>query len=119
MADSADGTSFLSWKYGHYFSLVEISDKNVVVSCQLRAGVKNLSTSKSSNSNLMKHLLEKHTSTKLVAKDPSPMDAEGATPCKQPKLDFTQTAVLPISQAELNTLIARYLVDNMHPLSTA
>src|SRR4029434_5245277 len=32
------------------------------------------------------------TSTKLVAKDPSPTDAEGATPCKPPRLDFTQTA---------------------------
>ena len=91
----------------HYFSLVEIKDKNVVVSCQLCAGVKNLSTSKSSNSNLMKHLLKQHASTKLVAKEPSPTDAEGATPCKQPKLDFTRTAVQPISQTELNKLIAR------------
>lgn len=37
MADSADRMSFLSWKYGHYFSLVEIKDKNVVVSCKLCA----------------------------------------------------------------------------------
>uniref|UniRef100_A0A671U1X3 HAT C-terminal dimerisation domain-containing protein n=1 Tax=Sparus aurata TaxID=8175 RepID=A0A671U1X3_SPAAU len=66
----------------------------------------------------MKHLLKQHGSTKLVAKDLSPTDAEGATPCKQPKLDFTRTAVQPISQAELNKLIARYVVDDMHPLST-
>ena len=118
MADSADRMSFLSWKYGHYFSLVESKDKNVVVSCKLCAGAKTLSTSKSSNSNLMKHLLKQHASTKLVAKDPSPTDAEGATPCKQPRLDFTRTAVQPISQVELNKLIARYVVDDMHPLST-
>ena len=112
MADSADRMSFLSWKYGHYFSLVESKDKNVVVSCKLCAGAKALSTSKSSNSNLMKHLLKQHASTKLVAKDPSPTDAEGATACKQERLDFTRTAVQPISQAELNTWIARYVV---HP----
>ena len=75
MADSADRMSFLSWKYGHYFSLVESKDTNVVVSCKLCAGAKTLSTSKSSNSNLMKHLLKQHAS-KLVAKDPSPTDAE-------------------------------------------
>ena len=61
--------SFLSWKYGHYFLLDEIGDKNVVVSyqCELCAGVKNLSISQSSNSNLTKHLLKQHTSTKLVS----------------------------------------------------
>uniref|UniRef100_A0AAQ4QFC3 HAT C-terminal dimerisation domain-containing protein n=1 Tax=Gasterosteus aculeatus aculeatus TaxID=481459 RepID=A0AAQ4QFC3_GASAC len=92
---------FLSWKYGQYFSLVESKDKNVVVSCKLCAGAKTLSTSKSSNSNLM-NLLKQHATTKLVAKDPSPTDAE----------------VQPISQAELNKLIPRYVVDDMHPLST-
>ena len=64
----------------HYFSRVKIKDKNVVMSSQLCTGVKNLSTSKSSNSYLMKHL-KQHALTKLVAKDPSPTDAEGATPC--------------------------------------
>ena len=61
---SADRMSFLSWKY--YFSLVEITDKNVAVSCLLCAGVKNLSTAKSSHSNLMKHLLKQQALTKLV-----------------------------------------------------
>ena len=74
---------------------------------------KKLSTSKSSNSNLMKHLLKQPASTKLVAKDPSPADAEGATPCKQPRLDFTRSAVQPISQVELNKLIARYCMLSM------
>ena len=40
-------------------------------------------------------------------------DAEGTTPFKQPKLDFTGTAVQLISQAELNKLIARYVVHDM------
>ena len=49
MADSADRMSFLSWKYGHYFSDVKKKkDKNVVLSCDLCAGVENLSTSESS-----------------------------------------------------------------------
>ena len=60
MADSADRINFLSWKYEHYLLLVKIKDKNVVVSCQLCAGVKNLSTAKSSNSNLLKRLLKQH-----------------------------------------------------------
>ena len=62
--------------------------------------------------------MKQHASTTLAAKEPSPTDAEGATPRKQPKLDFTRTAVQPVSQAELTTLIARYVVDDMHPLST-
>ena len=44
MAGSANRMSFLSWRYGHYLSLVEIKYKNVVVSCQLCAGVQNLAT---------------------------------------------------------------------------
>lgn len=51
--------SMLPWKNGHYFSIVEIKDKNMVSS----AGVKTVSTSMTSHSNLLKQ----HTCTKLIA----------------------------------------------------
>lgn len=129
MADRSD-VSFLSWKYGHYFSLLEMKDKNIVVSCSLCAGTKTLSTGKTSNSNLLKHLAKQHASTKLVAKDPGAANtgdpgaanvssADQATPSKQPRLDFkSPPAPQSVSQAELNRLIARYVVEDMLPIST-
>ena len=48
--------AFNNWKYRHYFSLLEIKGKNVYVSCTLCPGKKTLSTSATSNSNLIKHL---------------------------------------------------------------
>ena len=43
-----------NWKYLHYSSLILIKGKNVSVTCTLCPGKKTLSTSASSNSNLMK-----------------------------------------------------------------
>jgi len=113
MADSSDRASFLSWKYRHYFSLVQIKDKNILVSCSLCAGARTLSTAKNSNYNLHKHLVKQHASTKLIAKEPSASSADqavGATSSKQPRLDFKQKYFQSLSQTELNRLIARYVV---------
>ena len=71
MSDNLDHASFLSWKYGHYFPLLQIKDKNILVSCSLCAGARTLSTAKNSNSNLHKHLVKRHASIKLIAKEPS------------------------------------------------
>ena len=59
--------AFSNWKYRHYFSLIEIKGKNVYVTCTLCPGKKTLSTSASSNSNLMKPLTSTHANTTLVA----------------------------------------------------
>ena len=122
--DESPGVVFLSWKYAHYFSFLTAKDtKNILVTCHLCGGSKTLATSKTSNSNLMKHLQKQHASTKLVEKGPaanvSSADAKGeATPAKQRKLDFTKPVAQSITQTQLNRLIARYVVEDMQPIST-
>lgn len=117
--------AFSNWKYRHYFSLIEIKGKNVSVTCTLCPGKKTLSTSASSNSNLMKHLTSTHANTALVAAaaDPTPnaasvssSEGDGATLLKQATLDFSGQQQM--TKHKLNTLIARYVVENMLPLST-
>ncbi len=116
--------AFSNWKYRHYFSLIEIKGKNVYVTCTLCPGKKTLSTSASSNSNLMKHLTSTHANMTLVAAaaanlTPSPnaaSEGNGATLLKQATLDFSGQQQM--TKAELKTLIARYVVENMLPLST-
>lgn len=119
--------AFSGWKYKHYFTLSEIRGKNVYVKCTLCPGTKTLSTSLSSNSNLMKHLQSAHSTTALVVANPiretatavacsGDNDDDEATPQKQTKLDFA--AQQRMTRAELNALIAGYVVENMLPLST-
>lgn len=84
------------WKYRHYFSLMEVKGKNVHVRCTLCPGPKTISTTITSNSNLLKHLKAFHGTTTLVV---SPLAAasvcssdgdEAPAPQtnKQVKLDF-------------------------------
>ncbi|XP_040191844.1 uncharacterized protein LOC120924995 [Rana temporaria] len=112
--------AFSNWKYRDYFSLIEIKGKNVYVTCTLCSGKKTLSTSASSNSNLLKHLTSTHANVTLVAADnPTPNAASGVagpTLLKQATLDFSGQH--QVTKPELNTLIARYVVENMLPLST-
>lgn len=63
---------------------------------------------------------KQHASTNLIAKAPDHNNGEeGATPSKQPRLDFKcRTAVQSNSQVELNKVIARYVAEDMHPMST-
>uniref|UniRef100_A0A8C1Z2W8 BED-type domain-containing protein n=1 Tax=Cyprinus carpio TaxID=7962 RepID=A0A8C1Z2W8_CYPCA len=96
-------TSFSKWKYAHYFTLVEHKDKNILVKCKLCvSGSKVLSTAINSNSNLLKHLQKLHASTNQ------------APSAKQQRLDFNRT----VSQGQINKAIARYIVENMQPVST-
>jgi len=73
----------------------------------------------------MKHLTSIHANTTLVAAaNPSPnaasvsssSEGDGATLLKQATLDFSGQQ--QVTKPELNTLIARYVVENMLPLST-
>ena len=131
MATSQGNTNvaFSNWKYRHYFSLMEMKGKNVYVSCTLCPWKKTLSTSASSNSNLIKHLTSTHANMTLVAAaaanpTPSPnaasvssREGNGDT-LKQTTLDFSGQHQQQVTKAELNTLIAGYVVGNMLPLST-
>ncbi len=110
-------TSFSKWKYAHYFPLVEHKDKNILVKCKLcLSGSKVLSIAINSNSNLSKHLRKLHASTKLEANPVSvdTLEVSQAPPPKQQRLDFNRT----VSQGQINKAIARYVVENMQPVST-
>ena len=92
-----------------------------MVRCSLCAGARTLSTANNTNSNLNKHLITQHASIKLIAKEPSASSAGqavGATPSKQRRLDFKRKPSQFVSQVELKRMIARYLVEDMQPLST-
>ncbi|XDV11629.1 hypothetical protein PO909_000517, partial [Leuciscus waleckii] len=75
-----------------------------------------LSTAINSNSNLSKHLQKLHASTKLEANPVSvdTLEVSQAPPAKQQRLDFNRT----VSQGQINKAIARYVVENMQPVST-
>lgn len=116
--------AFSNWKFKQYFTPIDIKGKNVYVQCTLCPGTKRLSASVVSNSNLLKHLTSSHPRTKRAAKsvsfgDPDTQqgDDEGGTSSKQAKLDFSDQAKR-VTQSELNRIIARYVVENMLPLST-
>ncbi|KAK0146323.1 hypothetical protein N1851_014370 [Merluccius polli] len=115
--------SLYSWKYSHYFQLQSKAKNNILVTCKLCPGSKILSTANNSNSNLLKHLEKRHASTKLVAKVTSANAASEIdsseqhtpTPPKQQRLEFERRTH---SQAQLDKTIARYVVENMLPIST-
>ena len=66
---TATAAHLTAWRYNHYFEFAGIKDaKNISVKCKLCVGHKALSTSNSSNANLLKNLTKKHEATKLVAK---------------------------------------------------
>lgn len=65
----AQRSTFLSWKYSHYFEYVGERDKNnITVRCKLCPEDRTLSTARNSTSNLKKHLQAKHSSTELLAR---------------------------------------------------
>lgn len=129
MAAPSRKVAFSNWKHRHNFTLVEVKGNNVYVQCKLCPGNKVLSTGISSNSNLLKHLTASHhhgtpLSTAIANPPPSPgaaslsssEEGDGSAALKQAKLDFAGQTL--VSKAELNRIIARYVVENMLPLST-
>ncbi|XP_074521106.1 uncharacterized protein LOC141786249 [Halichoeres trimaculatus] len=68
-SEMAQHSTFLSWKYSHYFEYVGKRNKNnITVRCKLCPEDKNLSTARNSTSNLKKHLQARHSATKLLAR---------------------------------------------------
>lgn len=117
--------AFSNWKHRHHFTLVEVKGNNVYVKCKICPGNKVLSTSVTSNSNLTKHLTSTHHGTPLTANPPPSHDGgtasedeggDGRPTLKQAVLNFGGQAL--VSKTELNKLVARYVVENMLPLST-
>lgn len=112
----ATATTFEGWRYSHYFQYVERKDRNIIVRCTLCPGQKLLSTAVNTTSNLSKHLQRQHANTKLVAKDSRRTDTATEcmpTPNKQQRLDFHQ-----VSKAELDKLVASFIVEEMLPVNT-
>ncbi|KAM3612543.1 uncharacterized protein V6R79_010062 [Siganus canaliculatus] len=118
--------AFSSWRYSHYFNYMGLKDRrNIEVKCTLctaAAGQKKLSTACNSNANMLKHLNKVHGTGKLVAKDPTVTASAsysdpGPPPFKQAKLDF-KSPQPAISQSQIKIMVARYVVEDMLPIST-
>lgn len=127
-----DHAAFNAWKYRHYFEFNSVKgDKNISVRCTLCEGRKLLSTAKNSTSNLSKHLASRHRNVKLTEKNPEPpadmtaaatsnsteRTSVGPSPAKQVKIDLKASATA-LSAAELNKLVAGYIVEDMLSIST-
>ncbi|XP_058497048.1 calcium-binding protein 2a isoform X2 [Solea solea] len=113
MASEKGGISFFSWRHSHYFQLESNWKNNISVTCRLCPGLKILSTANNSYSNLLKHLEERHASTKLAAKvanaaseTESHSSEHTPTPPKQQRLEFERRTH---RQAQLDKTIARDL----------
>ncbi|KAL3052984.1 hypothetical protein OYC64_005503 [Pagothenia borchgrevinki] len=116
MAESA--ITFEGWRYAHYFEFVRRIDRNVTVRCKLCPGQKLLSTAVNTTSNLNKHLQRTHAKVKLIAKDPRTQseDVVSAPPptLKRHKLEFGG----PVTKAEMDRLVASFIVEVMLPICT-
>lgn len=67
--EMAQRSTFLSWKFSHYFEYVCERDKNnITVRCKLCPDGRTLSTARNSTSNLKKHLQARHNNTHLQAR---------------------------------------------------
>ncbi|XP_066560504.1 zinc finger BED domain-containing protein 4 [Amia ocellicauda] len=134
--------AFSSWKFAPLFIFKQEKGKNVTVQCKLCKPLeKFLSTSKSSTSNLKKHLERIHPNTcanyvsKISARKrhaesseqsshlpdtkkdcPIKVPREGAEerPVKQAKL---QTSIKTVSQKKVNTLVFNFIVEDVQAFS--
>ncbi len=114
---AGQSSTFLRWKYSHYFELVEEKEKGILVKCRLCVSEKLLSTAKNTTSNLKKHLHAKHSTTELDEREPN--DTCIRSQAKQQKLNFSSPSPgKTISSTELNKLVAAFIVEEMQPLST-
>ncbi|KAL3065092.1 hypothetical protein OYC64_015303 [Pagothenia borchgrevinki] len=109
MAESA--ITFEGWRYAHYFEFVRRIDRNVTVRCKLCPGQKLLSTAANTTSNLNKHLQRTHAKVKLIAKDPRTQSEDVVS---APPQEFGG----PVTKAEMDRLVASFIVEVMLPICT-
>ena len=120
--------SFYSWKYKHYFVIVEESEKNIRARCKLCVGNKTLSFARNTTSNLKKHLENVHKNVKLESrqvegakrKDKRPRADNDDDSDNQPlKRQCTLPSMLKdISSTKLCNALAEYVIEDMQPLTT-
>ena len=124
--------SFCSWRYSHYFQIVEVGDKNLRARCTLYVpGKKPLSEALNTTSNFKKHLENFHKTINLITKEPSSDaskataiesrkrrnsdDVEDPNPLKRLRMLYSSSSVSPV---RLQSLISEYIIEDMLPLST-
>lgn len=101
-----DGHSIIS-RYCHSFCFAEQKVKNIWVKCDLCPAQRFDPLRK--NLNLSKYLDKQPACAQPVSKDLAP---------KQPGLDFNHSVLTPVTQGQLNKLIALHVVENTKPLCT-
>ncbi|KAJ8352107.1 hypothetical protein SKAU_G00235830 [Synaphobranchus kaupii] len=140
--DANKSCSFAAWSLKSLFDYKGERGKNITVQCKLcKPREKILSTSKSSTSNLKKHLVRKHSSVyegQLLETGPAsrPLDTAGQSgasmdrlgepaaessceaeeerPAKQAKNSYY---INKASQRRLNALVFSFIVDSVQPFS--
>uniref|UniRef100_A0A8D0A9S2 HAT C-terminal dimerisation domain-containing protein n=1 Tax=Sander lucioperca TaxID=283035 RepID=A0A8D0A9S2_SANLU len=99
------------------FTLVKVRNSSYIMRCLLCLPKQtDISAFKNLTSNLRKHTTTMRAKLSARSTNVSSSEGDGATLLKQATLDFSGQQ--QVTKAELNTLIARYVVENMLPLST-
>lgn len=120
--------TFNSWKYKHYFVIVEEGEKNIRARCKLCAGNKTLSCARNTTSNFKKHLDNVHKN--VVLEERQVEGAKGKN--KRPRADDNddsddhptkrQCTLPPMfrdaSSMKLRDALLEYVIEDMQPLTT-
>ena len=123
------GTTFHQWKYSHYFVVVDEGEKNMRARCTLcSASSKPLSCARNTTSSFKKHLETVHKTVKLVAVVPEGGEGKVGAKCKRTTEDDEDeihrdskkqaTLQRKVSPVVIRSLVAKYIIDDMLPLST-
>ncbi|KAM6957781.1 uncharacterized protein zbedx [Aplochiton taeniatus] len=123
--DETNGRSaFHSWHYRHHFSYMGEQGKNIIVQCNLCVDKANLlSTSKTSTSNLKKHLDRKHlgqTEKREAAnrgRKKSAPEANGDPTQNLPKKIKLEYVSPNHVQSKMDALIFNFVVEDCHSFS--
>ena len=115
--------TFHQWKYSHYFVVVDEGEKNMRARCKLcSASSKPLSCARNTTSNFKKHLETVHKTEKLVAIVPEGGKRKRTTEDDEDEMhrDSKKQATLQrkVSPVVIRSLVAKYIIDDMLPLST-
>ena len=123
---TSGNATIYGWKYRHYFTVVEETDKILRAKCTLcPAHKKPLSTARNTRLNLKKHLETVHKTTSLKEKDHDGdesrkrrRDSEDVGEPSQQKRQHMLSNKSKASPATVRRLISEYVVEDVLPLST-
>jgi len=127
LSATSSGATLNSWKYKHYFEIVEEGEKNIRARCKLCAGNKTLSCARNTTSNFKKHLDKVHKNVVLEARQVegkskrlrSDDDDNDNCDDRPAKKQCTLPSMLrEASSMRLRNALLEYVIEDMQPLTT-